>query len=74
MELPAEVLIHNPALGMKGSPGTLLRVSPDGYYEANVRFGDRVHRVLLPIADTALIAAAPEETVGGMEIERGREA
>ena len=45
MELPAEVLIHNPALGMKGSPGTLLPVSPDGYYEANVRFGDRVHLV-----------------------------
>lgn len=75
MELPAEVLIHSPALGMKGSPGTLLQVSPHGYYEANVRFGDRVHRVLLPIADTALIAAEPEEAVGGvgLEIERGRE-
>lgn len=75
MELPADVLIHSPALGMKGSPGTLLQVSPHGYYEANVRFGDRVHRVLLPIADTALIAAQPEESVaaGAMEIERGRE-
>ncbi len=75
MELPAEVLIHSPALGMKGSPGTLLQVSPHGYYEANVRFGDRVHRVLLPIAETALIAASPEEAIGGggIEIERGRE-
>jgi hypothetical protein len=50
MELPAEVLIHNSVLGMKGSPGTLLQVSPHGFYEANVRFGERVHRVLLPIA------------------------
>lgn len=75
MELPAEVLIHNPVVGMKGSPGTLLQVSPHGFYEANVRFGDSVHRVLLPIAGTALIAAAPEEAVaaGGIEIERGRE-
>jgi hypothetical protein len=73
MELPAEVLIHSPALGMKGSPGTLLQISPHGYYEANVRFGERVHRVLLPIADTALIAAEPEEAVvaGSLEIERG---
>ncbi len=75
MELPAEVLIHDSVLGMKGSPGTLLQVSPHGFYEANVRFGERVHRVLLPIAGTALIAAAPEETVAGdaIEIERGRE-
>jgi hypothetical protein len=75
MELPAEVMIHSPAAGMKGHPGTLLQVSPHGYYECNVRYGDRVHRVLLPIADTALIAAEPEEAVGGesMEIERGRE-
>lgn len=76
MELPAEVLIHNSVLGMKGSPGTLLQVSPHGFYEANVRFGDRVHRVLLPIADTAMIAAEPEEAVvasAEIEIERGRE-
>lgn len=75
MELPAEVLIHNSVLGMKGSPGTLLQVSPHGFYEANVRFGDRVHRVLLPIESTALIAAEPEEAVAadGIEIERGRE-
>jgi hypothetical protein len=75
MELPAEVLIHNETVGIKGSKGTLLTISPHGYYEANVRFGERVHRVLLPIADTALIAAEPEEAVAAdaMEIERGRE-
>lgn len=72
MEVPAEVLIHNPQLGMKGSPGTLLQISPHGYYEANVRFGERLHRVLLPIADTAVIASDAEEvtTAGAIEIER----
>ena len=74
MELPAEVLIHNETVGMKGSKGTLLTISPHGYYEANVRFGDRLHRVLLPIHRTVVIAQAPEEAVGveaeELEIER----
>lgn len=72
MELPAEVLIHNAILGLKGSQGTLLQVSPHGYYEANVRFGERLHRVLLPIAATAVIARDAEETpsAGALEIER----
>jgi hypothetical protein len=69
MELPAEVLIHNETVGMKGSKGTLLTISPHGYYEANVRFGERLHRVLLPIARTAVIAQAPEEAVGVEEDE-----
>jgi hypothetical protein len=75
MELPAEVLIHNAVLGMKGSPGTLLQISSNRYYEANVRFGERVHRVLLPIDSTAMIAAVPEEpaSADAIEIERGRE-
>lgn len=74
MELPAEVLIHNETVGMKGSKGTLLTISPHGYYEANVRFGERLHRVLLPIDRTVVIAQAPEEAVGveaeELEIER----
>jgi hypothetical protein len=72
MELPSEVLIHNETVGLKGSRGTLLQVSPLGYYEANVQFGDRLHRVLLPIARTALIQQRPEETpeAGELEIER----
>ena len=74
MELPAEVLIHNETVGMKGSKGTLLTISPHGYYEANVRFGERLHRVLLPIPATVVIAQAPEEAVTAeaeeLEIER----
>ena len=71
MELPAEVLIHNETLGVKGGKGTLLQVS-DGYYEINCFFGERLHRTLFPIQGTVLIAREPEQTVGGeaMEIER----
>jgi len=69
MEVPAEVMIHNELVGMKGSRGTLLQVSPQGYYEANVKFGDRLHRVLLPVASTVVIWQQPEETVAGGEFE-----
>lgn len=62
MDVPTEVLIHNAGLDMKARPGTLLRISSDGYYELNAKFGEARHRVLLPIAATALIAEDPEET------------
>ncbi len=71
MDVPSEVLIHNPTLGMKGSAGTLLTISPDGYYEVNCRFGDNTHRVLLPIEQTILIARDPQEVFAESgEIER----
>ncbi len=72
MELPAEVMVHNETVGMKGSRGTLLTVSSDGYYELNVRFGENIHRVLLPVGSTVLIAHAAEEvpTAAALEVER----
>jgi len=69
MEVPAEVLIHNETLGLKGKAGRLLTISDQGYYEVNTKFGDRLHRVLLPIVDTVLIAQEPEELSLGGEIE-----
>ncbi len=60
MELPAEVLIHNELLGLKGGRGTLLRVSSTGYYEVNCRFGEKSHRAYFPVSSTVLIAAQPE--------------
>lgn len=69
MEVPAEVLIHNETVGMKGSRGTLLQIHPQGYYEANVKFGERLHRVLLPIGQTVVIAQDPEEAVATEEVE-----
>ena len=71
MEIPKEVLIHNDMLGIKGSRGTLLDVSPHGYYEVNLKFGENVHRVLLPVARTVLIQADPEAVAGpAIEVER----
>ena len=69
MEVPAEVMIHNELVGMKGSKGTLLTISPHGFYEVNVRFGERLHRVLLPVGGTVLISQVPEEVVTGGEFE-----
>ncbi|HEX5718421.1 MAG TPA: hypothetical protein VF179_19825 [Thermoanaerobaculia bacterium] len=71
MELPAEVLIHNELLGIKGGKGTLLQVTPDGYYEVNCTFGERVHRTLFPIQGTVLIQRQAEDlTRVDLEIER----
>ncbi|HRC84952.1 MAG TPA: hypothetical protein PK413_05020 [Thermoanaerobaculia bacterium] len=71
MELPAEVLIHNEQLGLKGGRATLLRVHPSGYYEATCRFGDRLHRVYFPIGSTVIIAQQAEAANDfEMEIER----
>jgi hypothetical protein len=71
MELPAEVLIHNELLGIKGGKGTLLQVTQDGYYEVNCTFGERVHRTLFPIQGTVLIQRQAEDlTRVDLEIER----
>ena len=70
MELPADVMVHNELVGMKGNPGSLLAVSDHGFYELNCSFGDKVHRILLPIASTVLIAREPESQFEDLEIER----
>lgn len=72
MELPANVLIHNELLGLKGGKGNLVRISPDGYYEVNLSFGAQVHRVLMPVGETIIISSEPEvaSAVAEVEIER----
>ena len=71
MELPSDVLIHNDILGMKGARGRLLQVGREGYYEINCQFGDRMHRVLLPVSKTVLIQSQPEATFSGeLDVER----
>ena len=71
MELHTEVLIHNETLGVKGGKGVLLQINPEGYYEVNCVFGERVHRTLFPIHGTVLISREPEEaTSADAEIER----
>ncbi len=72
MDFAAEVLLHNAQLGMKGNRATLLRIAEEGYYELNARFGEQLHRLLLPIAETALILSSPEEVFEATvdEVER----
>lgn len=71
MELPIGVLIHNEVLGIKGSRGDLLNISPHGYYEVNLKFGDKTHRVLLPIGLTVIIGQEPEVAeTERIEVER----
>jgi hypothetical protein len=60
MDVPSEVLIHCTAVGWKGEEGTLLQIG-DGFYEVNFSFGGSIHRVLLPISNTVLIAKQAEE-------------
>ncbi len=73
MDLPANVLIHNQLLGIKGGKGTLVAVNPHGYFEARCGFGGKTHRVLFPIQGTVIIFSEPEpepELEPGIEIER----
>ena len=71
MEIPSQVLVHNELLGVKGKEATLLEVHPNGTYELKLGFGEKTHRVLLPVVSTVLIAKeAEEETTEGIDIER----
>ncbi|HEX2464355.1 MAG TPA: hypothetical protein VHR17_06985 [Thermoanaerobaculia bacterium] len=70
MDVPSEVLIHSTVVGWKGEEGTLLFIG-DGFYEINFSFGGSIHRVLLPISSTVLIAKDHEERfVSDVDIER----
>ncbi len=69
MELPAEVLIHNEVLGIKGGKAMLLQISADGYYEVNCQFGDRLHRTLFPIETTVVIQREPEPVAVSQDLE-----
>ncbi len=71
MDLPAEVLLHNELLGIKGGKGSLVAVSQNGYYEVKCLFGGNTHRVLLPIQNTVIIFQTPEPVFPtDVEIER----
>ena len=72
METPTEVLVHCDLMSLKGTRGRLLQTSSHGFYEVNLQFGDRLHRTLLPIARTVLIASDAEDGPTGLisDIER----
>ncbi len=71
MEIPGKVSIYCPLLDAKGTPGTLLSVSPHGYYHLEVTIKGQQHTVFLPVAHAALIFSEPEpQREEGFEIER----
>jgi hypothetical protein len=71
MDLPAEVQISNDLMSIKGGKATLVAVSPHGFYEFRLNFNNRNHKVLLPIAQTAVVFRQPEaEFSAEVEIER----
>jgi hypothetical protein len=71
MDIPMKVWVTCPLAELKQIPGTLIAVSPHGYYELNVIFGANTHAVLLPIEATMLMAKEPVLTpLPGFELER----
>ncbi|MEM1177540.1 MAG: hypothetical protein AAGM22_04295 [Acidobacteriota bacterium] len=71
MDLPAEVQITNEELGIKNGKGTLVAISPHGFYELRLSFNNRQHKVLVPISRTSMIFRQPEpEFASEIEIER----
>jgi hypothetical protein len=55
MEIPSKVSVFNRTLEVKGKLGTLVSISPDGYYEVILEVQTRNHTVLFPIAETVVI-------------------
>ena len=71
IDLPVDCLIHNSQLGFKATPGSLLQISESGFFMVSCLFGDKPHRVLLPIQETVLILEQVEDVVvDAIEIER----
>ena len=71
MDIPAKVYITCATAELKKQPGTLIAVSPHGYYEVYVQFGSNTHAMLLPVTETAVLYAEPVLTPPpGFELER----
>lgn len=63
MDLPAKVLVYNQLLNLNAAVGTLMAVRPEGFYELRLTSQGKLHRVLLPVAATAVVFAEPEPEV-----------
>jgi hypothetical protein len=71
MDIPMKVLVSCPIANMQQVQGTLIAISPHGYYEIHVAFGSNTHSVLLPVQATALTARDPLlAPPPGFEVER----
>jgi hypothetical protein len=71
MDIPMKVYVTNPMAELKKVPGTLIAVSPLGFYEVHLAFGSNTHPVLLPIGGTVVLAQEPVlAPPPGFELER----
>lgn len=70
IEREAAIKIYNETLGAKGAKGRLVRVTTEGFYEVLLESGGRMFTSLLPVQNTVILAADPEEEVASIEVER----
>lgn len=71
MDVPTKVYVTCPMADLKQVAGTLIAISPHGFYEVHIAFGSNTHSVLLPVTGTSLTAAEPILTPpAGFEVER----
>jgi hypothetical protein len=71
MDIPMKVYVTCPLAELKQVAGTLIAVSPHGFYELHVAFGANTHSVLLPVEGTSLMAIEPVlRPPAGFEVER----
>ncbi len=71
MDIPMKVRVTCPTAELKQIRGTLIAISPQGYYEVHVNLGSNTHVVLLPIESTVIMAEEPIlAPAAGFEVER----
>jgi len=71
MDVPTKVYVTCPMADLKQVAGTLIAISPHGFYEIHIAFGSNTHSVLLPVEGTSLTATEPILTPpAGFEVER----
>ncbi|HTS02547.1 MAG TPA: hypothetical protein VMN04_08485 [Thermoanaerobaculia bacterium] len=71
MDVPMKVYVTCPMADLKQVPGTLIAVSPHGFYEVNLVFGANTHTILLPVPGTTLTAQEPVlNPPSSFEVER----
>jgi hypothetical protein len=71
MDVPAKVYVTCPLADLKQVAGTLIAISPHGFYEVHIAFGSNTHSVLLPVEGTSLTVMEPILTPpAGFEVER----
>ena len=71
MEFPSKVYITCPTMEFKNVEGSLIAISDQGFYELQVKRGEKRYTYLLPVAQTSLICVYPLlEPNADFEVER----